>query len=115
MFDFDKTTPSEEPVRLDDASFQSHSNGDEMSDAAAPGSPEPAADPVDTGRAPAATRSPRRRVGRVAPVLAASILSAVLAAGGTAALVTGPLAGSIGAGTPTATPAGAVTTATGSG
>jgi serine protease Do len=51
----------------------------------------------------------------MASVVAVSMLSAVLAAGGTAALVTGPLARSSGAAGATATPAGAVTTATGSG
>jgi serine protease Do len=58
---------------------------------------------------------PRRSTG-VRSVLAASLLSAIVAAGGTAALVTGPLAGSLGARTPAATTPGtaAVTTASGS-
>jgi S1-C subfamily serine protease len=50
----------------------------------------------------------------MASVLAASLLSAVLAAGGTAALVTGPLAASTGAAAPTTTAPAAVTTGTGS-
>ncbi len=43
--------------------------------------------------APAAARAPRRRPARATTtVLGAAFLSAILAAGGTAALVTGPLA-----------------------
>jgi serine protease Do len=55
-----------------------------------------------------------RRSGRLTSILAASLLSAVLAAGGTSYLVTGPLAVST-AGTPSAAASpGAVTTAAGS-
>ncbi len=61
----------------------------------------------------AAPRRPRRSAG-FRSVLAASLLSAVVAAGGTAALVTGPLAGSLGSTASSATPPAAVTTATGS-
>jgi serine protease Do len=66
---------------------------------------------------PAPDRAPRpvRGGGRLAPVLAASFLSAVLAAGGTAAIVTGPLATSNASDAPRASAvAGAVTTAAGS-
>ena len=67
---------------------------------------------------PAADHAPRRvrGGGRMASVLAASLLSAVLAAGGTAALVTGPLATSNGFAITRASAtagAGAVTTAAG--
>jgi serine protease Do len=61
---------------------------------------------------PAASRP--RGSGRIGTILAVSLLSAVMAAGGTAALVTGPLA-STGGATPAATAPVAVTTATGSG
>ena len=45
--------------------------------------------------APAVTTRPSRRPGRLRSVLAVSLLSAVMAAGGTAALMTGPLAPSM--------------------
>jgi serine protease Do len=79
----------------------------EPAPAALPASAPPVAAPPS-----AAPRPPRG--GRMAPILAASMLSAILAAGGTAALVTGPLAGSTGSATPSATAPAAVTTATGS-
>jgi serine protease Do len=65
---------------------------------------------IDSTTAPA---PPPRRPARLGTVLATSLLSAALAAGGTAALVAGPLAP---AATPTATTTtpGAVTVATGS-
>jgi serine protease Do len=75
----------------------------------APG-PEPTAAPT-----PSPARGPSRP-GRVRTVFAASLLSAILAAGGTAALVTGPLAPSTeaGAGATASSSPGAVTVATGS-
>ena len=63
-------------------------------------------------------RPPRSsRSGRAGSILAASLLSALLAAGGTAALLTGPLATTTATGTGTAglTAPGAVTVAAGSG
>jgi serine protease Do len=67
--------------------------------------------------APTAPAAPARssRSGRAGSILAVSLLSAVLAAGGTAALVTGPLATSTGSGVSGSPTAGAVTVATGSG
>ena len=63
--------------------------------------------------APPATPGPRgERPGRLGTILAVSLLSAVLAAGGTAALVTGPLAPSTGSGAASLAP-GALTVATG--
>ena len=70
---------------------------------------------VDPPTPPPAAPSPGRRSARAGSVLAVSLLSAVLAAGGTAALVTGPLAGSTGTRTTTAAAPAAVTTATGTG
>ena len=69
-------------------------------------------DPIPRVVAPAAPRT-RRAVG-FRSILTASLLSAVVAAGGTAALVTGPFAGSLGSSTPAATAPAAVTTASGS-
>jgi len=113
MFDFDQTTTPEEPVLFDD---------DPSQQATAPAfEPEPvthepaAHEPVSPTPSRDTSPRPPRGGGRMASVLAASLLSAILAAGGTAALVTGPLAGSTGAATPTATAPAAVTTATGSG
>ncbi len=109
--DFDPTTP-EGPVLFDP--IASHPPAPD-----APVSPLPLPDRATSAPSPATPSEPpsRRKPrlphgGRMASVLAASMLSAVLAAGGTAALVTGPLAGSIGSATPTAAPA-AVTTAAG--
>lgn len=67
----------------------------------------------DDGQATAVPpeRAPAR-AGRLRSVFAVSLLSAVLAAGGTAALVTGPLAATPGIGTASDAP-GAVTVATG--
>src|SRR5206468_6332119 len=64
-------------------------------------SPEPEPEPAPRQRRPS---------GRMASVFAASLLSAVIAAGGTAALVTGPLAGTPSDATASSPPtAGAVT------
>ncbi len=80
--------------------------------------PAPAVTPgpawaATTASAPDAARAPRRRPARATTtVLGAAFLSAILAAGGTAALVTGPLASK-----PSQGPAAAVagqTVATGS-
>jgi serine protease Do len=95
MFDFDKTTKSADPAP-----------------AAAPAEATPPA--MAPAAAPPRPPRPSRRPGRMTSVIAVSVLSAVLAAGGTAALVTGPLAGPRGA-TATSSPAGGVTTASGSG
>ncbi len=68
--------------------------------------------PAPTTASPA-TPGPRgERHGRLGTTLAVALLSAVLAAGGTAALVTGPLASSSGAGPVSSSP-GAVTVSTG--
>ena len=73
----------------------------------------PVIDPAPvTFPTPAATR---RRPGRLVSIFAASLLSAILAAGGTAFVVTGPLAPSTGAGVGASSTPGAVTVATGSG
>ncbi|MGZ8438721.1 MAG: S1C family serine protease [Candidatus Limnocylindrales bacterium] len=108
MFDFDNATTPEEPVLFDPLPPQpSRAAG-----------PDPAwATPLPAGPAPDQSPRPPRppRGGRMASVLAASLLSAVLAAGGTAALVTGPLAGSTGTPAATATAPAAVTTGTGTG
>ena len=77
-----------------------------------PASPQPASAAVS---APAPAASPQVRPRRLRTVFAASLLSAVLAAGGTAALVTGPLATSTGSAGGAATTPGAVTIATGTG
>lgn len=74
---------------------------------AATGAPAPS--PV----APASASTPRRSA-RLGTVLATSLLSAALAAGGTAALVAGPLAPAA-VPAPTSAAPGAVTVATGSG
>jgi serine protease Do len=78
--------------------------------------PEPGSAPAiePPAAVPAPARRPRR-AGRFGSVMAASLLSAVLAAGGTAALVTGPLGGSTGGPSPIATSPAAVTAATGAG
>ena len=96
MFDFDPNTTPEEPLHL--------------------GNIQPPSTPVVPERAPFhAPRAVGGGRGRVASLLAASLLSAVLAAGGTAALVTGPLATSNGSAIPPASAiGGAVTTAIGS-
>jgi serine protease Do len=118
MFDFDQTTTPEESVLFHDGSPQAP---DPSREPQATPATEPAPmllEPVSRDPAnPAMGRlsGPPRRGGRLASVLAASLLSAVLAAGGTAALVTGPLAGSTGSGTQAAQAPAAVTTATGSG
>ena len=108
MFDFDNAATPEEPVLFDPLPPQpSQFVG-----------PEPVTTtPLSTGSAPNQSPRPPRppRGGRMASVVAASVLSAVLAAGGTAALVTGPLAGSTGTPTVTATAPAAVTTGTGAG
>jgi serine protease Do len=114
MFDFDQTSAPEQPPLFDDRPLPTPM-------AAAPMAAELAADdsqmrePESLPPAPVAEPSQPRRAGRLASVLAASMLSAVLAAGGTAALVTGPLAGSTGGATKSASAPAAVTTATGSG
>jgi serine protease Do len=110
MFDFDKTTHSEEPALFDEAPSTDSVSPDPISSEFAR-DPAPA---LDLGRSVGTSRS-SRRPGRMASVVAVSMLSAVLAAGGTAALVTGPLARSSGSAGATATPVGAVTAATGSG
>jgi len=74
--------------------------------------PTPGTTP-STPAAPAATA--RNRPARMRSILGTSLLSAVLAAGGTAALVTGPLAPSTGTGSAASAAPGAVTVATGSG
>ena len=107
MFDFDKTTP-EEPVLFDHLPTQATPA---IEPEPAPSEPSPVTSASD--QAPRPSRPPRD--GRMASVLAASLLSAVLAAGGTAALVTGPLAGSVGQAAPTASAPAAVTTASGAG
>jgi len=105
MADFDPTTTPEEPVLFDDLSPQTPPALQ----------PEPADhEPIAASPAPDRSPHPPRGGSRMASILAASLLSAVLAAGGTAALVTGPLAGTAGSGNTTTAPA-AVTTATGSG
>ena len=85
--DFDHAATPEEPVLFDPLPPQpSQFVG-----------PEPVTTtPLSTSSAPDQSPRPPRppRGGRMASVVAASLLSAVLAAGGTAALVTGPLAGS---------------------
>ena len=81
---------------------------DPMRASSSPGSPGSPGSPDSPG-------SPRRGRPGFRSVLAASLLSAVVAAGGTAALVTGPLAGSSAAVTPSATAPAAVTTASGTG
>ncbi|HEX7951212.1 MAG TPA: trypsin-like peptidase domain-containing protein [Candidatus Limnocylindrales bacterium] len=107
MFDFDKTTP-EEPVLFDHLPTQA-------TPAIEP-QPAPSGSSPSTPASDQAPRPPRPpRGGRMASILAASLLSAVLAAGGTAAIVTGPLAGSAGGAHATATAPVAVTAATGSG
>jgi S1-C subfamily serine protease len=123
--EFDQTANAEEPVLFDPIAAHPVPAYGPVSAAG----PDPAASSPRLAE-PATDGSPRPprppRGGRMASVFAASLLSAVLAAGGTAALVTGPLAGSAG-GTPTssapaaaasaaaASAAGAVTTATGTG
>ena len=104
MFDLDPNANPESAIPLDYAT-----------PAEAPLADTPLAD-APLAEAPQADPPRRRRGGgRIAPVLAASFLSAVLAAGGTAALVTGSLGSSTGSVARTAAPAaGAVTTATGS-
>jgi len=64
--------------------------------------------------APPLSPSRQARPGRLRSIFAASLLSAVLAAGGTAALVIGPLAATDGPGSTVASTPGAVTVATGS-
>ena len=104
MFDFDQTTTPEEPLILDDVPAPM------TPPAAVPMAREPVTDSPVPDRAPRGSRG-----GRLATVLGASLLSAILAAGGTAALVTGPLASSSDAATQVASTPGAVTTTTGSG
>jgi serine protease Do len=112
MFDFDQTATPEEPVRFDQPSPQrsSFAPQEPVPHASEPPDREPAAPIAAPGDGPRP-----RRGGRMAGVLAASLLSAVLAAGGTAALVTGPLAGSTEPPAATALAPAAVTTGTGSG
>lgn len=64
---------------------------------------------------PARHASGGTRAGRLGTIATVSLLSAILAAGGTAALVTGPLAPSTGSGAAASASPGAVTVATGSG
>jgi len=89
---------------------------DSQAPTAPPATPEPAIVPApELAFAPVPARG-MRQPGRMRTVFAASLLSGILAAGGTAALVTGPLAPSTGAGaaaTASSSP-GAVTVATGS-
>jgi serine protease Do len=78
--------------------------------------PTPSLDRDEASLPPAADTGNGRgsgRSGRVRTILVASMLSAVLAAGGTAVLVTGPLAMGIAATTTPATGSTAVTTSTG--
>lgn len=85
-------------------------------DAGAPSSTDAGAPPsTDTVAAVAMPAPSGRSQGRLRTIFAASLLSAVLAASGTAALVTGPLAQSSGSGTAATASPGAVTVATGSG
>ncbi len=97
MFDLDRG-PTTEPLTP---------AGPVLPSAPAAPTPPPAA-PVSAGRG-------RSRDRGLTAIVAAAVLSAVLAAGGTAALVTGPLSGSAN-GSPAATTAGAagVTVASGS-
>ena len=89
-----------------------HDQLDAAIDADAPTPTSPVWAPAPT-TAPAAAPGPRvDRPGRLGTILAASLLSAVLAAGGTAALVTGPLAPSTGSGPVSSSPR-AVTVSTG--
>jgi S1-C subfamily serine protease len=112
--EFDDATP-EQPVLFDPiASYPVPA----IEPARVAASPDPGAGaPSPTDPAPDPSPRPPRppRGGRMGSILAVSLLSAALAAGGTTALVTGPLAGSVGRATPTATAPAAVTTATGTG
>lgn len=78
---------------------------------------QPSQDPaVQLTTPPPAVPAPDpRRPARMRNLVAVSLLSAVLAAGGTAALVAGPLAPASGSGTTAGSTPGAVTVATGSG
>ena len=89
----------------------------EASDSTPPawGAPLSAAASAPAWTPPPVPLSSRNRPLRLRAVLAASLLSAVLAAGGTAALVTGPLASATSTGGATSSTPGAITVATGTG
>ncbi len=90
-----------------------HAQLDASIGADAPTPISPAWAPAPTTAPPATPGSRRDRPGRLGTLLAVSLLSAVLAAGGTAALMTGPLAPSTGSGPVSSSPGGAVIVSTG--
>ncbi|HEX5147971.1 MAG TPA: trypsin-like peptidase domain-containing protein [Candidatus Limnocylindrales bacterium] len=91
-----------------------HDNQDPSGGAGSAGSIPVTWAPTPTIAPPPRHATGGARAGRLGTIVAASLLSAVLAAGGTAALVTGPLAPTTGSGAASATP-GAVTAVAGSG
>ena len=110
--DVDRTAP-EEPLFFDPMASHARPPTEPRPAGADPATGAPS--PVNPATDPAPRPARPVRGGRLASILAVSLLSATVAAAGTAALVTGPLAGSADRTTPAATAPGAVTTATGTG